>query len=788
MSIKPHNSVVVENETPDATEYIDIASLKADHEAAKKDEATADNNVKDALKQKQMATDEKTKAHTRQQRCSASQLIPENLILMQKLTAVWKQTVKVEKEATAACKTARERVKQMETTRKKAWDVLEKARQDANTRDARACTKRVDAFENNYKTYISAPRQAIEGLKAWNGCPGVTVVQLPLAKLPALDGHEVKAIDGSVCPCTPLLFGTTVLCAGTGGKKTVVTNDFLQQPVSPKLKDELKDGAGPVRINADLPLVFVTARINMAHKTEADLAKRGIIDVRNYKNKPEATSMEDWLNYKRIIISIEQLKLIAPWASLYRLGIIVMDECVTCASSLVNGVTVTKPAETTGTLRTLVDSSAYFIAMDADFDADGKGKALLKGIAGKKKVLCLQTTKPSLTTTVVYAYAGIPEHKIAFEERMEISCRKSAEYRLNGEGGNRTYIGEDWPNDVKKTCQQLREWGVTVKGLHGNLGAGVRKEALKDMDKFVDAVDALVVTSVAGIGTDQNCKYSAAFLRLKSGDSAPGATAAGQRVGRVNRNSECPLDLVTAPDGSIYAGGVVYVLLPGLPPNLGGGGIDSSPDPMDRAEKKFHSMRSQVSTRRGAVSQTQLDAEQRFEPNNGTFLQQGGRAGYRRLQVCTLGSGDSPDQELLAELEAWQDVSADDKRCCKELNSYAIKFFEILALPNRSFPLAPIQQLSEEERKELMSLRNGTKKCSQIMTNDEVVGEMSTVEQYTYVKEQIEKIGDLEPSSRFWSNCYGKCGKDTARHEGNNIDELYITVWGGCLQTTAERF
>ena len=75
-----------------------------------------------------------------------------------------------------------------------------------------------------------------------------------------------------------------------------------------------------------------------------------------------------------------------------------------------------------------------------------------------------------------------------------------------------------------------------------------------------------------------------------------------------------------------------------------------------------------------------------------------------------------------------------------------------------------------------------------MFTNHEVVGEMSTVEQYAYVKEQIEKIGDLEPSSRFWSNCYGMCGKDTARYEGNNIDELYITVWGGCLQTTAERF
>ena len=110
---------------------------------------------------------------------------------------------------------------------------------------------------------------------------------------------------------------------------------------------------------------------------------------------------------------------------------------------------------------------------------------------------------------------------------------------------------------------------MSVKGLHGKQGAGVRKEALKDLDAFVEDADAFVVTSVAGIGTDQNCKYRAGFLRLKSGDHAPGPRSAAQKIGRLNRNSDNPLDTFTAPDGTVYDGGVVYVLLPGLPPSLG---------------------------------------------------------------------------------------------------------------------------------------------------------------------------------------------------------------------------
>ena len=398
----------------------------------------------------------------------------------------------------------------------------------------------------------------------------MTVVRLESGKLPALDGHEETTVDGRSVAFEPILRGSTVLVAGTGGMKTVRMLNFLQRAVVPELEARVV-GCTSLRggyTNADLPFVFITSRINLAHKIEADLTERGI-GVHNYKNKPSEVKMDEWLNYPWVIISIEQLEKLESWVSTYKDGNVVFDEVVTGASSIVNGVTVNHPQSTLRTLRKLVDVSSHFIVMDADFDADGKGKTLLEGVAGKKPVLFVQTTMPSLKTTVMYGYSRIPEHKAAFEERLELSCLTSDKNRRDGAAPNRTYIGEDWPSDVNKRCEQLRGWGVSVKGLHGKQGAGVRKEALKDLDAFVEDADAFVVTSVAGIGTDQNCKYRAGFLRLKSGDHAPGPRSAAQKIGRLNRNSDNPLDTFTAPDGTVYDGGVVYVLLPGLPPSLG---------------------------------------------------------------------------------------------------------------------------------------------------------------------------------------------------------------------------
>ena len=225
----------------------------------------------------------------------------------------------------------------------------------------------------------------------------------------------------------PLLDGTTVLVAQTGGMKTVRTLNFFEQPVVPELETRVEwHRDAPLRtlpdgsfghINADLPFVFVTARINIAHKLEADLDKRKI-NLHNYKSLPKGSTMQAWIKHPWVIISVEQLEKLEMWLSMYKDGIVVFDEVVTGASSLVNGVTVHRPMATLCTLRKLVDASSYFIAMDADFDANNKGKALLKGVAKKKQVLHVQTTLPSSKTTIVYAYAGITELNVAFEERL----------------------------------------------------------------------------------------------------------------------------------------------------------------------------------------------------------------------------------------------------------------------------------------------------------------------------------------------------------------------------------
>ena len=599
------------------------------------------------------------------------------------------------------------------------------------------------------------------------------MVRLQSGKLPALDGHEETTVDGRSVAFEPILRGSTVLVAGTGGMKTVRMLDFLQRAVVPELEARVVWRTSPRSLrdgytNADLPFVLITSRINLAHKIEADLTKRGI-GVHNYKNKPSEVKMEEWLNHPWVIISIEQLEKLESWVSTYQDGTVVFDEVVTGASSIVNGVTVRRPSLTTRTLRKLVDVSSYFIVMDADFDADGKGKTLLEGVACKKSVLFVQTTMPSLKTTVMYGYSRIPEHKAAFEERLELSCLTSDKNRRDGTAPNRTYIGEDWPSDVNKRCVQVRGWGVGVKGLHGKLGAGVRKEALKDLDAFVEDADAFVVTNVAGIGTDQNCKYRAGFLRLKSGDHAPGPRSAAQKIGRLNRNSDNPLDTFTAPDGTVYDGGVVYVLLLGLPPSL-----DSTGDPRDRAARKLGNMRGQVDERRSAVLSMQSDAERRFEHNNGTYLQQGGGEFCRLPSVDALDLATSSDAATLTKLEALNNIEDDDKQC----NSYTVKFFELMALPSRSFTLAPVLPLSESEQTDLDSLRGGQKGDECVLTEDEKVGEMTPREQFLFVKECVEADGDFEPDSRFWNECYGMCETGKARHEGSNIDEAFIAVWG----------
>ena len=211
------------------------------------------------------------------------------------------------------------------------------------------------------------------------------------------------------------------------------------------------------------------------------------------------------------------------------------------------------------------------------------------------------------------------------------------------------------------------------------------------------------------------------------------------------------------------------MLLLGLPPSL-----DSTGDPRDRAARKLGNMRGQVDERRSAVLSMQSDAERRFEHNNGTYLQQGGGEFCRLPSVDALDLATSSDAATLTKLEALNNIEDDDKQC----NSYTVKFFELMALPSRSFTLAPILPLSESEQTDLDSLRGGQKGDECVLTEDEKVGEMTPREQFLFVKECVEADGDFEPDSRFWNECYGMCETGKARHEGSNIDEAFIAVWG----------
>ena len=102
----------------------------------------------------------------------------------------------------------------------------------ANEEARNAAAKWLD--ENRY-TFISAPKQAYEGLIGWDTCPGVTNVRVSSSTLPALDGHKETATDGSEVAFEPIFKGSTVLVAGTGGQKTRQTLNFLQQGLKTEL-------------------------------------------------------------------------------------------------------------------------------------------------------------------------------------------------------------------------------------------------------------------------------------------------------------------------------------------------------------------------------------------------------------------------------------------------------------------------------------------------------------------------------------------------------------------------
>ena len=208
------------------------AALKAAEAAHKESTARLKKEVADALEAKKTAGKNRDNARSAKE---ATRGLPCQDVKEEE----WKAAVAQFKENEAQCKEARERAKAADEARKEAWSMLVKARQDANASASAARQAASRAFHSSHHTLISAPKQASEGLEPWKGCKGVTNVRLPSAKLPPLDGHDVVATDDTRVPFKPVLYGATVLVAGTGGMKTVRTLDFFGQPVEPELEQRV---------------------------------------------------------------------------------------------------------------------------------------------------------------------------------------------------------------------------------------------------------------------------------------------------------------------------------------------------------------------------------------------------------------------------------------------------------------------------------------------------------------------------------------------------------------------
>ena len=144
--------------------------------------------------------------------------------------------------------------------------------------------------------------------------------------------------------------------------------------------------------------MLVTPRVCLSEKSAREIeAEYEVYGVRCYRHhKKSGQSKQEFLKHDRLIISIEQVHLVGEWMDKYRDAIVIMDEFVTTASSLVNGITVRTPLRTMRTLRELVAQSAYFIAMDV------RRLPLLSPLPAPQRTrhptLCA-LRRPTLTTT-----------------------------------------------------------------------------------------------------------------------------------------------------------------------------------------------------------------------------------------------------------------------------------------------------------------------------------------------------------------------------------------------------
>ena len=292
---------------------VELREAIAARESAVEEHKDALRNFERSTAEVKQASDANTKATQRKQDTNKEK----NNSPHPDATARWKAAVKECKATNEALAQAELKRGVADEARKEAWQRVVAARTRVSNAERAAGAASARHVERSLKarSIIKPTKQALEGLQPWPGGPEVTNVRLPSGKLPPMDGAPVTATDGRSVPLEPPLRGVLALVAGTGGMKTVRTLDWLQRPVDARLEEPaVKWSSEPRRFsdgsrrhcNDQLPFVFVTSRINLATKLEKDLAQR-CIDVRNYNKPPSGTSVESWLRYPRLIVSVEQV-------------------------------------------------------------------------------------------------------------------------------------------------------------------------------------------------------------------------------------------------------------------------------------------------------------------------------------------------------------------------------------------------------------------------------------------------------------------------------------------------
>ena len=242
-----------------------VDEATAAYEEAKRDAQAMKKTAQTALADQQSAEGEK-------KRLNAAKNAAEPGEAKGAATEVWKVACAAFTEAMAKCRAAKAAAKDSENARAAAWNVLKAARAEAQDLP-------MAQFLEGRGELISAPTQAYEGLKPWSQSVKVTNIWLTRGDLPKLDGSGVvmesmidqetgESIDGETVPLEPIFGGSTVLAPGTGGGKTRRVIEWLGRETHVKL-------AAFAKYNKDLPFVFVSARINIAQKLEADLKKQG---------------------------------------------------------------------------------------------------------------------------------------------------------------------------------------------------------------------------------------------------------------------------------------------------------------------------------------------------------------------------------------------------------------------------------------------------------------------------------------------------------------------------------